>query len=55
LLFAVPMNTGLLPSWSWGKAIAYSAPIITILGAHLNGFLFGRSRFRKLLKVSKPS
>jgi hypothetical protein len=43
-LFAVPMSSGLFPSmdgYYWRTALAYSAPIIAILGAHLNGFMLG--------------
>jgi len=41
ILVAVPMNTGLHPGvegYSWRVILEYSAPLITILGAHYNGY-----------------
>ena len=48
-LFAVPMNSGLhsnMDGYSWRVVLAYSAPVITVIGAHLNGFLIGKRIFR---------
>jgi hypothetical protein len=50
-LYAVPMNSGLFPGmegYYWRTVLAYSAPIIAILGAHYNGFLLGRAKSRNV-------
>jgi hypothetical protein len=49
-LYAVPMNTGLhagMDGYQWRVALAYSAPLITIAGAYLNGAILGRSFARR--------
>ena len=48
-LYAVPMNSGLNPKmdgYSWRVVLAYSAPVITIIGAHFNGFLIAKRIFK---------